>query len=81
LDLQTVSSRDLIFRLLESIGEQTTYQQHRFPTTEGKAGDKMVLTVAGFFVPNRSLLLTDSQIPKALERFFSDKGLRVVRFR
>jgi hypothetical protein len=81
LDLQAISSRDLISRLLESIGEQTTYQQHRFPATEGKARDKMVLTVAGFFVPNSSLLLTDSQIPKALERFFSEKGLRVIRFR
>jgi hypothetical protein len=31
-------------------------------------------------VAQKSLLLTDRQIPKELERFFAEKNLRVVRF-
>lgn len=81
LDLKATSSRALISSLLESIGEPTTYRQHRFSADEGRAKDKLVLTVSGFFLPQRSLLLTDGEIPKALETFFSAKGLRVVYFR
>jgi hypothetical protein len=81
LDLRVLSSRDLISRLLDSIGEPTTYRQHRFPANQGRANDHLVLTVSGFFLPRRSLLLTDGEIPKGLERFFSEKGFRVVYFR
>jgi hypothetical protein len=67
--------------LLDSIGEPTTYRQHRFPANHGRANDHLVLTLSGFFLPRRSLLLTDGEIPKGLERFFSEKGFRVVYFR
>lgn len=79
-DLPSLSSRELISRLLDALGERTAYREHRFPATEGGAKNKVVLTVTGFFLPNRSLLLTDREIPKDLRRFFSEKGLRLVHF-
>ncbi len=80
VDLQALSSREVISRLLETLGEKAAYREHRFPATEGGARDKMVLSVSGFFLANRSLLLTDREIPKGLQRFFVEKGLRVVHF-
>ena len=81
LNLQSLSSRELISRLLTAVGERTAYRKHRFPATEGGAKDKFVLAVSGFFLSDRSLLLTDRGIPKDLHRFFTEKGLRVVYFR
>ena len=80
LDLQALSSREMIARLLEILGEKTAYREHRFPANEGAARDKMVLSVSGFFLANRSLLLTDREVPKGIQRFFAEKGLRVVYF-
>lgn len=79
-DVSSLSSREIISRLLEILGEKTAYRDHRFPAVEGAARDKMVLSVSGFFLTNRSLLLTDREIPKGLQRFFAEKGLRVVHF-
>ncbi|MBI2987885.1 MAG: LysM peptidoglycan-binding domain-containing protein [Deltaproteobacteria bacterium] len=80
LDLQSLSARDLIARLLDLLGEKTAYREHRFPANEGAARDKTVLGISGFLLANRSLLLTDRQVPKGVQRFFADKGLRVVYF-
>lgn len=80
VDIQSLSSREVVSRLLEILGERTAYREHRFPAVEGGVRDKMVLSVSGFFLANRSLLLTDREIPKGLQRFFAEKGLRVVRF-
>ena len=81
LDLSSLSTRELIWRLLDAIGERAIYREHRFPATESGAKDKVVLTVAGFFLPNRSLLITDREIPRELQPFFGEKGLRVIYFR
>jgi LysM repeat protein len=80
LDLAGTSSRDLIARLLAAVGESATYREQRFQANDRAAKDKLTLGVAGYYLPQRSLLLTDRQIPKELERFFGEKGLRVVRF-
>lgn len=80
IDLQALSSREVISRLLELLGEKTAYREHRFPATEGAAREKLVVSVAGFFLANRSLLLTDREVPKGVQRFFAEKGLRIVRF-
>ena len=80
LDLQGLSSREVIARLLGLLGEKAAYREHRFPASEGAAREKMVISVAGFFLANRSLLLTDREVPKGVQRFFAEKGLRVVRF-
>jgi hypothetical protein len=80
LDLNSLTSRDIISRLLEGMGEPAPYREHRFPANESGSRDKLVLTVSGFFLPHRSLLLTDREIPKDLQRFFAEKGLRVIYF-
>ena len=80
IDLQTLASREVISRLLEVLGEKTAYREHRFPATEGAAREKMIVSVSGFYLVNRSLLLTDREVPKGIQRFFAEKGLRVVRF-
>lgn len=80
IDLAALSSRELIARLLEFLGEKTAYREHRFSATEGGAKDKIVLSLAGFFLVHRSLFLTDREIPTRLQKFFGEKGLRVVYF-
>ncbi|MGH7766161.1 MAG: LysM peptidoglycan-binding domain-containing protein, partial [Candidatus Binatia bacterium] len=80
LDLAAASSRELIARLLAAVGESATYREQRFQANDRAAKDKLTLGVSGYYLPQRSLLLTDRQIPKELERFFGEKGLRVVRF-
>ena len=81
LDLESLSSRELIARLLQALGEEAVYREHRFPATAGGAKDRLLLTVSGFFLPDRSTLLTDREIPGDLLQFFADKGIRVVYFR
>lgn len=81
MDLASLSSRQIISRLFEIFGERAAYRENRFPATEGGAKDKLVLTIPGFFVPERSLLLTDREIPKDLEPFFAEKGIKVAYFR
>lgn len=80
LDLGSLSTRDLISRLVAGLGESAPYREHRFFAGEGAAKDKVVVTVPGFFFSARSLLITDKEIPKDLHRFFFDRGLRVVYF-
>jgi hypothetical protein len=80
LDLASLNARDLIAALFAAVGEPTPYREHHFAASEGAAKEKVVVTVAGFFLPQRSLLVTDREIPKGLERFFADRGVSVVRF-
>lgn len=80
LDIQSLSSREVISRLLEALGEKTVYREHRFPAMEGAARDKMVVRVPGFLLASRSLLLTEREIPKEVQRVFAEKGLRIVHF-
>lgn len=81
LDLESLSARQILSTLLVAMGKGTTYQKHRFPSAEGGPKDRLVLTVPGFFLPTRSMLLTDQTIPRDLYRFFHEKGIRVVYFR
>jgi len=81
LDLESLSARQILSTLLVAIGKGTTYQKHRFPSAEEGPKDRLVLTVPGFFLPTRSMLLTDQTIPRDLHRFFHEKGIRVVYFR
>jgi LysM repeat protein len=80
LDFASLASRDLVARLLNLLGEKTSYREHRFSAVEGAARDKMVVSVGGFLLPSRSLLLTDREVPKGVQGLFAEKGLRVVRF-
>lgn len=80
LELESLSSRQILTVMLAGLGEGSGYQEHRFPVMEKGPKDKLVLTVSGFFLDDRSLLLTDRTIPEDLQRFFFEKGLRVVYF-
>jgi hypothetical protein len=80
LDIAALSSRDLIGRVLSELGEQANYREHRFAAARGSAQDRLVVTAWGFLLPNRSLFVTDREIPPSLHRFFFDKGLEIVYF-
>ena len=80
LELESLSTRQILTVMLAGLGEGSGYQEHRFPVMEKGLKDKLVLTVSGFFLGDRSLLLTDRTIPEDLQRFFFEKGLRVVYF-
>ncbi len=81
LNLSAITSRGLITRFLNALRAQTVYREHRFSANENGVKDKFVLAVSGFLLSNRSLFLTDREIPKDLNQFFAKKGLRVVYFR
>jgi hypothetical protein len=48
--------------------------------TKGGKQDRLVLSVHGFYLPVRSVILTDRKIPHELQRFFSDQGIHVSYF-
>ena len=80
IEIASLSSREVISRLLSLIGDQVAYREHRFAAAGGSAQDRLTVTAWGFHVPKRSLFITDRQIPAALNRFFSEKGLEIVYF-
>ena len=80
LELASISSRDVIARLLSLIGDQLIYREHRFQAAGGSAQERLTITAWGFHVPKRSLFITDRKIPAALTGFFSAKGLELVYF-
>lgn len=81
LDLATLSSREAISRLLTVFERPVAYREHHFSPAEAQVKDKLVLAVSGFFLSDRSLLLTDREVPEELRRFFSEKAIKVVHFK
>jgi hypothetical protein len=81
IEVNALSSREIIGRLLEMFGERTVYGEHRFAGADGAAKDRVTLKAWGFHLPARSMFLTDRQIPSSLHRFFFEKGLDIVYFR
>ena len=79
VDLAKLTRREIIGRLLSELGEAASYRDQRFAVND-RAKDKLALTVSGYYLPQRLLLITDREIPVDLERFFGEKGLRVVKF-
>jgi hypothetical protein len=80
IEIASLSSREVISRLLSLLGDQVSYREHRFPAASGAAQDRLTVTAWGFHLPKRSLFITDRQIPTALHRFFSEKSLEIVYF-
>ena len=80
LDLRSLSSRELIARLLPLLGDQATYLEHRFPAAADSARDQVTVKVWGFQLTKKPIFLTDRQIPPPLHRFFFEKGLEIVYF-
>lgn len=81
IDVNSLSSREIIGRLLELLGERAAYSEHRFAGAEGPARDRLTLKAWGYHLPAHSMFLTDRQIPPSLHRFFFEKGLDIVYFR
>jgi hypothetical protein len=81
LDLASLSSRELIGRLLGVLGEPTVYGEHRFPAAQNSNRDRLALRAWGFKLTKKEMFVTDRQIPSPLHRFFFEKGLKIVYFR
>jgi hypothetical protein len=79
LDFAKLTRREIVGRLLAELGETAPYREQRFAAND-RAKDKLMLTISGYYLPQRLLLLTDRDIPTDLERFFGEKGMRVVKF-
>lgn len=79
LDLSTLSAKEIISRMLGELGDQTVYRQHRFSADTGN-NDRVNISTSGFWLRNRSMFLTDRQIPTFLHQFFFEKGLELVYF-
>ena len=80
LNLASMSSREIIARLLNVLGDPAVYQEHRFPAATGSSGDRLAVHAWGFQPAKKSMFVTDRQIPTVLERFFFEKGLEIVYF-
>jgi hypothetical protein len=81
IEVNALSSREIVGRLLETLGERAVYSEHRFAGADGAARDRVTLKAWGFHLPVRAMFLTDRQIPSSLHRFFFEKGLDIVYFR
>ena len=80
LDIATLSSRDLIGKLLGEMGELATYKEQRFSAAPGAKQDKLMVSAWGFLLSKPPMFITDRQIPKPYQRFFFEKGLDIVYF-
>lgn len=80
LEIDSLSSRDVIFQVLSLLGDQAAYSEHRFAAAEGSAPDRLTLKAWGFNVKKKPMFVTDRQISPALQRFFFEKGLEIVYF-
>jgi hypothetical protein len=79
LDLSSMSAKEIITRVLGELRDRTVYREHKFSAATGNK-DRVNISTAGFWLRNRSIFLTDRQIPPSLHRFFFEKGLELVYF-
>jgi hypothetical protein len=80
LNIGALTSRELIAKVLHMLGDQAGYREHRFAAAHDSGVDRLTVKAWGFHLNNRSMFLTDRQIPAALHRFFFEKGLDIVYF-
>jgi hypothetical protein len=80
LDVEALSSRELIGKLLGEMGEPAPYREHRFSAAMGAKQDKLTVSAWGFLLSKPAMFVTDRQIPRGYERFFFEKGLDIVYF-
>jgi hypothetical protein len=79
LDLSVMSAKEIITRVLGELRDETVYREHQFSAGTGNK-ERVNISTAGFWLRNRSIFLTDRQIPPSLHRFFFEKGLELVYF-
>jgi hypothetical protein len=80
LNIGALTSRELISKLLSLLGDHAAYREHRFAAAHDSGKDRLTVKAWGFHLNNRSMFVTDRQIPPALHRFFFEKGLEIVYF-
>ena len=81
IDIKSLSTREIVARVLQGLGESATYAENRFAGSEnGRLKESIVLSVRGFLVRNRSLLVTDRVIPSEVERFILNQGIKIAYF-
>jgi len=80
LDFAALGSRDIIAKMLVELGDKSTYGEHRFAAAKGSLKDRLVMTTAGFLLSDRSLFVTDREIPARYRPIFFEKGLDIVYF-
>lgn len=81
LELEALSSRELITRMLSVLGDPAVYSEHRFPAAQNSSRERLALKAWGFNLTKKAMFVTDRQIPAPLHRFFFEKGLEIVYFR
>ena len=80
LEIASLSSREIIGKLLNILGDQAAYREHRFSATNGSNQERLTLNAWGFLLSKPSMFITDREIPQPLHRFFFEKGLEIVYF-
>jgi len=80
LEIASLSSREIIGKLLNILGDQGAYREHRIPAANGSNQERLTLNAWGFLLSKPSMLITDREIPQPLHRFFFEKGLEIVYF-
>jgi hypothetical protein len=80
LNIGALSTRELIAKVLHMLGDPAGYREHRFAAAHDSGKDRLTIKAWGFHLDNRSMFVTDRQIPPSLHRFFFEKGLEIVYF-
>jgi hypothetical protein len=80
LDFAALKSRELAAKLLVELGEKSIYKEHRFAAAKGSLKDRVTISAAGFLLSERSLFMTDREIPARFQPIFFEKGLDIVYF-
>ena len=80
LEIASLSSREIIGKLLNILGDQGAYREHRIPAANGSNQERLTLNAWGFLLSKPSMFITDREIPQPLHRFFFEKGLEIVYF-
>ena len=80
LDLASMSTREIITRMLNLVGDPTVYREHRFSAGGDGLRDRISIRAWGFQPIKKTIFITDRQIPPTLQRFFFEKGLDIVYF-
>jgi hypothetical protein len=80
LEIASLSSREIIGKLLNILGNQAGYREHRIPAANGSNQERLTLNAWGFLLSKPSMFITDREIPQPLHRFFFEKGLALVYF-
>jgi len=80
LDLASMSTREIITRMLNLLGDPTVYREHRFSSGGDALRDRISIRAWCFQPIKKTIFITDRQIPPTLQRFFFEKGLDIVYF-